>query len=406
FAVLTEQMKSQINYLIGLLNVKSEEDKNKKLLEVVKILTSKNNELLGKDETCKWRIELERKNKVIETLLSDIEELKNIKSMNEKLKDINEQNFISARESELNSKGVLLEMEILKKKISLLEEQINLLKVENDTLSQKNKSLIKISENLYEKEKEMEVKQNELLSKEILLEGLEKNIKEKQKHIKNKNRKIRNLKEQRKEDLAKINKLEENNHELSAALKECVNEKEAIQNSLESTINESISNYKIDYDILKKENMQLTDIIKEKDLAMQDLLNKSTDSTLEMLGKEKYLLTEENNKLYKKIKEIQDKSQTYMQNCIDLSNELKYYKEKDINSIDIQKYNNEIAGLKLEIESKNDLIKELEKNTGGLLVKELKDELEYKNSIIQKLNLSLDRLKDAYIKLKETTNKL
>lgn len=156
FAVLTEQMKSQINYLIGLLNVKSEEDKNKKLLEVVKILTSKNNELLGKDETGKWRIELERKNKVIETLLSDIEELKNIKSMNEKLKDINEQNFISARESELNSKKVLLEMEILKKKISLLEEQINLLKVENDTLSQKNKSLIKISENLYEKEKEME----------------------------------------------------------------------------------------------------------------------------------------------------------------------------------------------------------------------------------------------------------
>lgn len=187
FTEKTEQMKNQINYLIGLLNTKSEEDKNKKLLEVIKVLTIKNNELIGKDENKHLKEELNRKEGLIDLLTRNVNELQNLKKINEELKLINENTLVYAREKELNLKNALIDLELKDRSINLLEEKIKHISLENDTLSFRNRSLLNISDEINEKEKELHKKENELLKKEMEVERNESKIVKSKRKLKIKN---------------------------------------------------------------------------------------------------------------------------------------------------------------------------------------------------------------------------
>lgn len=406
FTMKTEQMKSQINYLIGLLNVKSEEEKNKKLLEVIKIITQKNNELIGKDENAFLKEEIKRKNEVIEVLTRNINELEAIKLKNEEIKLINENIFSACREAEFNLKKKSLESEIKEANLASLNEKINFLKMENDSLFFKNRSLQKIGEDFYEKERILEKKETDLIKKEINLEGKERHFKENKGSLKKKKFKIKKLKKIKNEKKEEIYKINEENEKLKKEIWNLENEKEEIKKEFNYKLEENISNLRIQIEKLFSENNSLKEIIKEKEIIINDLIMKSNDSTLEVLGKEKYILRDENTKLYKKIDEMKEKMQFYLQKCNDLmveSKNLKDEKEQNENQKkEVEELRQEVQELKKELDDKNKLqveLEEIRKKTGQ---SDLLQEISEKDIMIQRLNSTLDKLKEAFIKLKES----
>ncbi|RVD91713.1 rho-associated coiled-coil containing kinase [Tubulinosema ratisbonensis] len=139
------------------------------------------------------------------------------------------------------------------------------------------------------------------------------------------------------------------------------------------------------------------EILSEKDKAINDLINNSSDTTLEVLGKEKYLLKEEINKLNKKLEENKQKYEICQQKFNDLSNEV-----NQNNSDEIFFLKNKVEELKDVILEKEKLINELKEVSKENNVCELLEKIKKKDSYIQQLNERADRLKTALIKLKES----
>ncbi|RVD92483.1 hypothetical protein TUBRATIS_10100 [Tubulinosema ratisbonensis] len=397
FVEKTEQMKCQINYLIGLLSTKSEEDKNKKLLEVIKVLTLKNNELIGKDENKELREELKKKDSLINLLSQSIKEAENFKKTNEDLKKLNEEFLKNARESEFNLKSVFIDLESKEKSIKLLEERIKFLSLENESLIFKNQSLQNIYNEFFEKERLLDQKENELIKKQIQMESFENKLKENKKYLKMKKLKNKKLKNEKSEFKEKFDKLIKENENLKEKLNELTNQKESLFDDFNLKFKEEIFNYQIELEKMCQENEKLKEILSEKDKAINDLINNSSDTTLEVLGKEKYLLKEEINKLNKKLEENKQKYEICQQKFNDLSNEV-----NQNNSDEIFFLKNKVEELKDVILEKEKLINELKEVSKENNVCELLEKIKKKDSYIQQLNERADRLKTALIKLKES----